>query len=93
VNNNDYIGLKNSSNNILRNNIIVASKCFATTLVFSIRELSENISYTVTLYINGIASVFTAIIPNGATSFSVASSNNILLNPLDLLSIHISYSS
>jgi len=92
VSRNDYIGLGNSSNNILRNTIVVGNRCLATTLVFSIRELANATPYTATLFVNGIATVFDAVIPDGATSFSVSSNNSIQLNQLDLITIHITYS-
>jgi actin-like ATPase involved in cell morphogenesis len=60
--------------------------------VFSIRELSSNIPYTATLYVNSVATAFNAVIPDGATSFSIAVNNTPLqLNQLDLISIFLSY--
>lgn len=91
VNHNQYVGLGNSSTNALRNTIVVGSKCLANTLVFSIRELSNAIPYTAILYINGVASSFSAVIPNGSTSYSIVSSGNVQLNQFDLISIYLSY--
>jgi len=92
VNNGSYVGLGNSSTNTLRNTIVIAKKCTATTLVFSIRELSNAIPYTATLYVNGLATSFKAVIQNGSVSHSAVSSSALPLNQFDLVSIYLSYS-
>lgn len=91
ISNNDFIGLGNSSNSIVRNTLIVGNKCKATNMAFSIRELSKSASYTATLYVNGSATLFKAVIPDGSTSFSVNASENIQLNQLDIITIQISF--
>ena len=73
------------------NRIVPILKCLATTIVFSIRQLSNSVPYTAILYINGIQSVFQTVIPNGSTSFSASSSNSVQLNQFDLVSIRLSY--
>jgi len=87
------VGLGNSSNNPFRNTMVVGVKCIATTFVFNIRKLSANIAYTATLYVNYVATPFTAVIPNGSASFSIVATGNtpFQLNQTDLISIYISY--
>jgi hypothetical protein len=91
VNRGQYIGLGNSSTNTLRNTMVIVNNCVAKTLVFSIRELADAIPYKATLYVNGVASAFTAIIPNGSTSFSIAANSSLTLTQFDLVSIYIDY--
>jgi hypothetical protein len=91
VNRGQYVGLGNSSTNALRNTVVIVSKCVATTLAFSIRELANAIPYTATLYVNGVASVFSAVIPNGSTSFSIVTNSTIQLQQLDIVSIYLDY--
>jgi hypothetical protein len=91
VNNNSFIGLGNSSNNALRNTLVVPFDCTAKTLAFNIRELAQNKSYTATLFINNEETVFKAVIPNGSTSYKVIYNGAIALGQLDLISIKITY--
>jgi hypothetical protein len=91
VSNNNFIGLGNSSNNSLRNTLVVPFNCTAKILAFNIRELAQNKSYTATLFINNEETAFKAIIPNGATSFKIKASGAIALAELDLISIKITY--
>jgi hypothetical protein len=93
VSNDDYIGLGNSSTNILRNTLVVGKNCIAKSLVFNIRELSKNIPYTATLYVNGSATSFIATIPDGSTSYKITVTNSITLNQMDLITLHIAFSS
>jgi hypothetical protein len=68
-------------------------KCLATTLVFNIRELANKIPYTAILYVNYVATPFTAVIPDGSTSFSIVANSNtpLQLEATDLISIYLSY--
>ena len=91
VNNDQYIGLGNSSSNIIRNTLVIANHCTATTLVFSIRELAAETSYTATLFVNGNNTLFKSIIPDGSKSYSSVSTSMLALNQFDLVTIHLSY--
>jgi hypothetical protein len=90
VSNNDYIGCGNSSNNILRNSILVPNNCVVNKISFSIRELSSAQQYSATLYINGVSSNVNAVIIDGAAQFKVVSNANQYLSELDEISIKIS---
>jgi hypothetical protein len=92
VNNGNFIGLGNSSNNSLRNTILIPYNCTANSLVFSIRELSASVQYTATLYVNGFASSLATIIPNGSINYRSITNSNLSLNQFDLVSIYLSYS-
>jgi hypothetical protein len=92
VNNNSFIGLGNSSNNILRNTLVVPFNCTTDSLAFNIRELATNNSYNATLYINNQPTTLFATIPNGTTSYKIKTNGNIALAELDFISIKITYS-
>jgi Collagen triple helix repeat (20 copies) len=80
VSHDDYVGLGNSSSDSLRNTLVIATNCLATTLVFSIRQLANAVPYTAVLYVNGIQSIVQTIIPNGSTSFNSVSNYSVPLN-------------
>jgi hypothetical protein len=80
-----------SSNNFLRNSIIVPSKCIVNRFCFSIKELSRNVEYTATLFVNGNSTNVNAVITDGSTQFSIVTNSNFQLNELDLISIKVEW--
>jgi hypothetical protein len=88
---NNFIGCGSSSSSYLRNTIVVSKACRAVRLAFSIRSNALAIPYTATLWVNGVATILTAIIPNGSTSTGAIGNGLISLNPLDLIALQISY--
>ena len=89
VSNNHYIGCGNSSNNVLRNSIVIPNKCVVSKITFSLRALDASGQYTATLYINGIPSTVSAVIMNGSSQFKVVSNANELLSELDEITVKI----
>ena len=69
----------------------MVNNCHATTLAFSIRELSRAISYKATIYVNGMPTAFSAVIPDGSTSYKIIATNSLALQALDQISIYLSY--
>jgi hypothetical protein len=60
-------------------------------MTFSIRELSENTSYTATLVVNGTPTAFSTVIVNGSVSKSASSTGSVQLNQEDLITILVSW--
>jgi hypothetical protein len=81
---NDYIDLGNSSNNSLRNTLVVPYKCLVHNIAFNIRKLANPEPYIVTLYVNNVATSATVVIPDGSLDFKILSTVFYQLNPLDL---------
>jgi hypothetical protein len=57
----------------------------------SIKELSDNVAYTATLYVNGNSTNMNAVITDGSTQFSIVTNSNFQLNELDLISIKVEW--
>ncbi len=91
VSSNSYIGLGNSSNDVLRNNIIVPTNMIVNTMSFSIRQLSDNIKYTATLLVNSNPTNLITEILDGSVNTSATSIGSIQLNQEDLITIFVSW--
>jgi hypothetical protein len=91
--NGKYIGIGTSSNNILRCSVVVPVDCVASKMVFSIKQLTNNITYYATLYVNGVMTNFKSCILDGSLSYTGIANNNIKLHQSDLISIKIEYNS
>jgi hypothetical protein len=91
VTKNDFIGLGNSSNNSLRNTLVVPYKCLVHNIAFNIRKLADSVPYTVTLYVNDVDTSITAVIPDGSLDFKTLSTVSYQLNPLDLITFKIDF--
>jgi len=91
VNSNDYIGTCSSSNNILRNTIVIPINMIIKKMTFSIRTLADNVPYIATLYINGSSTSLSTIIPNGSLSYSSSSSVSFQVNQEDLLTVFVNW--
>jgi hypothetical protein len=89
--NNDFIGYCTSSPHPLSNTVIVPYSFRATEIAFYIRELSHNIPYTATLWVNGVASKLSATIANGSVSTSVIGKGLVLLSALDTVTVKVTY--
>jgi hypothetical protein len=90
VSDTDYIGCGNSSNNFLRNTLVVPRNCTAVRLTFSIRTFNDPTPYTIHLYVNGIDSGVTAVIADGSIATAASAVINYPLNEFDLLSLKFS---
>ena len=91
VGNKDFIGLGNSSNDMLRNTILIPYNCTVNSIAFSIRELAGAVPYTATLYVNGFASSLQCTIPDGSLNYKMVNSANLTLSQLDMVSIYITF--
>jgi hypothetical protein len=76
---------------MLRNTVVIPYACNARLIAFSIRELANARPYTATLYVNGVASSLVATIPDGSTTTSIIKNGNVLLSPLDLVTIRVTW--
>ena len=81
----------NSSNDSLRNTILIPYDCTVNSIAFSIRELANSVPYTATLYVNGFASSLICIIPDGSINYKTVSNANLVLSRLDQVSIYITF--
>lgn len=93
VYNGHFIGYGTSSHILLKNTILIPFNCLIKSLSFSIRMLSESIPYTLTLFINGIASSLMTTIQDGSQEISTFQTTNLKLNSLDLISLQITFNS
>jgi hypothetical protein len=93
VYNGHFIGYGQSSNILLKNTILIPFNCIVRSLSFSIRKLSDNIPYTVILFINGIPSSLISTINDGSHQFSMTQNADLKLNSLDLISLQITFNS
>ena len=93
VYNGHFIGYGTSSHILLKNTILIPFNCTIKSLSFSIRKLSEKISYMITLFINGSPSSLFASINDGSQEISINQYTNIKLNCLDLISLQITFNS
>jgi hypothetical protein len=91
VGSNNYVGLGNSSTDMLRNTVVVPTNMIVTKMVFSIRELAQNTPYTATLVINGIPSNFKSVITNGSITKVVSTTGTQQLNQEDLITIMVTW--
>ena len=91
VRNDDFIGCGTSSTHPLPNTVIVPYSFRVTEIAFYIRELSHNIPYTATLWVNGLSSTLSATIVNGSVSTSVIGKGLVLLSALDTLTVKVTY--
>ena len=91
VSTDDYIGLGTSSNNLLRNTIVVPINIIVQKISFSIRKLADSTPYTATLYVNGLATSLSAVISDGSVSYSSSSSGLINVNQEDLITIFVTW--
>ena len=89
VSTNNFIGIGNSSNSFLKNTLVIPFNCIVNEIVFSIRELSNNTSYTAIIYKNNVNTGIVAYISNGSISYNTSSICNLELNTFDLVSIKI----
>ena len=58
-------------------------------MAFSIRDLTNPLTYSATLYVNGMPTMLTAIIINGSLNYGIIGTGYVLLNELDLITILI----
>jgi len=93
VYNGHFIGYGHSSHILLKNTILIPFNCIIKSLSFSIRKLSDNIPYTITLFINGISSSLISTINDGSQQISINQDANLKLNSLDLISLQITFNS
>jgi hypothetical protein len=89
VSTNNFIGIGNSSKSFLKNTIVIPFNCIINEIFFSIRELSNNTSYSIIIYKNNINTGILAYIPNGSISYNTSLICNLELNTFDLISIKI----
>jgi len=89
VSTNNFIGIGNSSKSFLKNTMVIPFNCIINEIIFSIRELSSNTSYTIIIYKNNINTGIFACISNGSISYKTSLICNLELNTFDLISIKI----
>jgi len=89
VNSNDYIGIGSASNKIEQNSAIIPTDCTISSVSFSIKKLSNNISHTAYIYVNGSDSGITVVIADGSLTVSNSKSVNISLLQNDLITGHV----
>jgi hypothetical protein len=91
VSRNNFIGCGNSSNDALRNTVVVCRECIARTIVFNIRKLASAVAYTATLWVNGAPTGLTATIADGSVSIAAQGLGFVPLNPMDLITVQLTY--
>lgn len=91
VNSGDFIGCGNSSSSLLRNTIVVPYTCETHYLMLHVRNFSDKVQYTATLWINDSPSSLVVVIPAGVSVKCVIGYGNIQLNSCDLITVQITY--
>jgi hypothetical protein len=89
--NSNFIGLGTTSNEFIKNCVVVPIEWLITKMAFSIRQLGDNKSYTATLYVNGTETGMSATIVNGATSTWSLTEGSLLVQPGDLISVKVTF--
>jgi hypothetical protein len=60
-------------------------------MVFSIRQLGDNKTYTATVFVNGTATAMTATIVNGSLNTWSLTEGSLLVQPGDLISVKVTF--
>ena len=82
----------NSSNDSLRNTLLVPITCTINKIAFSIREYASAVPYTATLFVNNISTPIQAVIVDGSLSHKISNnSEQIILSELDQISVQVTF--